>query len=344
VLVLAVLTGALISLRGLGQPDLQLSNGARIHKPVVLGTTALPPDAVPVAIASSHGSIWVADSAGTGRLIRIDAATGRIERTIPLVVRSASDISVNGSSIWVAGYNAILRIDVRTNRIVKRITFPGQSTSLEGIQDMEVVDGSVWVTLTQRSILARLDPDTGRVRAVVELPVAGGRIAAAGGSIWVLGCTCEQQPPTLYRVDPMTNRVAATLHVRGSYRQYGSFQEIAPGASAFWLLSAPVDPGRGISQRAWLWRFDPVTGLFNAHPTVVGLRIGGLALAEGGAWVVHRAGAKASVLSLVDPGTGRVVGPERSVGTLASAIASGRGLLWVTSYQGAAPVVYRIRP
>jgi streptogramin lyase len=345
VVVVAVLAGVLVNLRGLGETDLELSNGARIRKPIVVGTTVLPPDAIPVAVASSEDSVWVVDSAGTGRLIRIDATTGRIYGEIPLGVRSASDISVDGSSVWVAGYNAVLRIDPRTDQVVKRIRFPERSTSLEGIQDMDVAEGSVWLTLTQRGLLVRLDPDTGRVRAVVELPVAGGRIVVADGSVWVAGCTCEQQPPRLYQVDPRANRLTGTFSSNGNYRQYGSFQAIAADGSGFWLLSAPVDPGPGVSQHAWLWRFDLLTRRFNRRPTEVGRSIGGLALAEGGAWVVHQTnGAGASVLSLVDPGNGRIVGPSRSVGALASGIASGRGLLWVTSYRGSAPVVYRVRP
>jgi streptogramin lyase len=97
---------------------------------------------------------------------------------------------------------------------------------------------SVWVLSQSDGSVARIDPHTNKVTAVIEaqVPGAGGEICYGGGFIWV---TMNGTPVT--RIDPVRNKVVD---------QYGNYKQadaIRYGFGSIWVS----DHGKGE-----LWRID----------------------------------------------------------------------------------------
>jgi DNA-binding beta-propeller fold protein YncE len=101
-------------------------------------------------------------------------------------------------------------------------------------------EGAVWVSYYENSggpgneFVVRLDPTTGEQVAKIEAvsppwETGGGGLVAGFGSIWVTGGTrVSGEPQALVeRIDPATNRVAATIPLGG---QFGGDIAIAPDA------------------------------------------------------------------------------------------------------------------
>ncbi len=205
--------------------------------------------------------------------------------------------------------------------------------------------GSLWITQSRvdKHVLVRVDPLTGQVVATISLPIEGGRILIGGGAVWVAACTCETQPPTLFQIDPQSDRLVRTVRAPGTYERHGSFQQIVSNGSTLWGVSAPSED-TGTTGDSWLWRVDASTGVVRG-PDRVGPGVEGIALKSGGVWLIRPVGSTSrSVLVLVDPANGRMVGPATAVGSLAGGITPGGDSLWVSSQEGTGAVLFRVRP
>jgi DNA-binding beta-propeller fold protein YncE len=149
-------------------------------------------------------------------------------------------------------------------------------------------------------------------------------IAAGYGGVWVIGSG------VIYRVDPATGRIVATIPVSG----VGELNHIAAGAGAVWATS----DDRG---HVGVYRIDPrtnrVTSLIRLQPNPIGITI-----AFGRVWVTEPKSGPGIVLR-IDPRTNRVSGPPIRVGTGAGKIVAGSGTLWVTNGNGNGSVS-RINP
>ncbi|MDQ1467774.1 MAG: virginiamycin lyase [Actinomycetota bacterium] len=108
-----------------------------------------------------------------------------------------------------------------------------------GAMDVVSAYGSIWVT--QADQVARLDPVNGVVVARIRVPGLSDfrNVTAGAGSIWVDDTGTE----AVTRIDPMTNRVTATISMHGS--------EFDPDGIAFlggrlWVVRpVPNDVSRG---------------------------------------------------------------------------------------------------
>lgn len=141
----------------------------------------------------------------------------------------------------------------------------------------------------------------------------GGSFPAAGyGAIWVTG------EGVIYRVDPATAKIVATIAIPGiSLKQ----SHIATGAGAVWAT--------GRFGRWGVYRIDPrrnrVTAFIRLPPTPVVITV-----AYGQVWVGEpRAGP--AVVFRINPRTNRVSGPPIEVGTGGGWMVAGFGALWVTN-------------
>jgi streptogramin lyase len=166
-------------------------------------------------------------------------------------------------------------------------------------------------------------PAASHPRPQPALPVAvvsrthlshGGTFPAAGyGGIWVTG------QGVIYRVDPATAKIVATIAIPGiGIKQ----SHIATGAGAVWATGR--DRGR-----FGVYRIDPrrnrVTAFIRLPPTPVIVTV-----AYGRVWVDEPRAGPAVVLS-IDPRTNRVSGPPIEVGTGGGWMVAGFGALWVTN-------------
>jgi sugar lactone lactonase YvrE len=116
-----------------------------------------------------------------------------------------------------------------------------------GITDVASAFGVVWVTGVDR--LARVDPSTDRV---IEIDVPGtgdhSHVAVGEGSVWVTApeLRADGSRGNLVRIDPVTNTVAATIHLGGP------IEDVAVGGGSVWVTL----PDAGSS---WVFRVDPAT-------------------------------------------------------------------------------------
>jgi hypothetical protein len=125
----------------------------------------------------------------------------------------------------------------------------------------------------------------------------------------------------VYRIDPQTNRVVATIAAPESATTCGDLTAVA---AAVWVASG--------CDGTMVWRIDPATN--TAAPSVVlPTSPGSLQAGLGSIWAVSQ-----DTLSRIDPSTNAVLGENSISG--AGQVAVGEGAVWVAT--GA--TVLKIRP
>jgi streptogramin lyase len=178
--------------------------------------------------------------------------------------------------------------------------------------------------------LARIDPATNKVTAVVDLG-APPTIAAAGGhSVWVY----SQEGSTVSEIDTGTNRVRKTTPVPTGIVDLSRFAGpvLAADNAGAWFVSAGLDGHHPLLIRV------PATGRAHAHRLDVTPT--GVAVGDGAVWVVGQADHGYEVLRL-DPVTGGVQTRTRFRSSMpVKSIAFGYGSAWVVDSSHA--VLYRL--
>jgi DNA-binding beta-propeller fold protein YncE len=98
-------------------------------------------EAMPVALAAAHGSVWVA-LATAGKVARVDVETESVE-TIP-VGGAPTALAVEREGVWVVvpSEGAVFRIDPKRNAVVARIVTGATPTAVAVAGDI------VWVSVT----------------------------------------------------------------------------------------------------------------------------------------------------------------------------------------------------
>jgi virginiamycin B lyase len=217
--------------------------------------------------------------------------------------RSFTDVDVGFGAIWVAGQGALLRIDLRTNRVVATIPTPvsGESASIA------FGEGAVWVTSGQANgVVYRVDPAANRVTATIEVPGGAFGIVVAAGTVWVTQYLPEPDPGIVARIDARTNRLLSPIEVPnmpGAIRY---------GLDAIWVTSFTVS------------RIDPHSGAVT-QPLH---RVGDVRAVGGGSlWGTYANSAEDAGVQRVDPVSGRVEATIRIPNGVL--IAFGLGTLWV---------------
>jgi DNA-binding beta-propeller fold protein YncE len=175
--------------------------------------------------------------------------------------------------------------------------------------------------------LARIDPVTNKVSAVVDVGASPSVAAAGGRSVWVY----NQGDSTISEIDAATNRVRKTTAVPGGVVDVSRFAGpvLAADVSGAWFVSGHDPP--------LLTRipFDGRKREYRLHLTPTGVAVGDRAV-----WVVGRAGHDYEVLR-IDPATGRVDARTRFPASLpVDSIAFGYGAVWVVG--SATATLYRI--
>jgi streptogramin lyase len=173
---------------------------------------------------------------------------------------------------------------------------------LEGFVSSGFVEyrGSLWATEDMAERVLRIDPQTGRAGARIEVGGVPGGVIAAARALWVL-----DWQGSLVKVDPRTDRVVGTL----SLGQTGG--DVAFASGSVWT----------IGDRAHLNRVDPETMTIEERielgPRMYGLtccgtegshaRAESLAVAGDTLWVAAGTG-----VTQLDARTGRIVGQARA--------------------------------
>ena len=131
-------------------------------------------------------------------------------------------------TVWASdpSRNLVARIDATSRRITRRIAIPGEPTRLAAIP------GAVWVITRDHNgsgewrptrgtapAVWRIDPKTNEPVERIPLPLTPIRIALGAGSVWVtamrvLSYSGASAEATVFRIDPATNRVVASISLR----------------------------------------------------------------------------------------------------------------------------------
>jgi DNA-binding beta-propeller fold protein YncE len=214
--------------------------------------TPLPADGWDLAVGA--GSVWATQF--DGRLIRIDARTGRISARISArPTYFGSVVTVGGGFVWTGNDDerntsgSVSKIDPATNRVVGNVTGLGSPQSIAfaqgavwvadhagwllkidpstleivarrrldfGPHGVVVADDAVYVADSHGKRLLEADPETARVRRIVELPLGPIYPALGAGSLWSSSAAVwdgEVSDDRVVRVDPRTLRVTQTVHL-----------------------------------------------------------------------------------------------------------------------------------
>jgi DNA-binding beta-propeller fold protein YncE len=181
-----------------------------------------------------------------GFVVPYDARNGT--RADGVSILACSMAASRALGLWAAGCPNVLQLEIEPNRIRKgrlvRLGYLKPTTAANVRQclcAMTTGAGSIWVLGDSSDRrLFRIAP-TGRVVAVVRLPVAPRGLAFTAGSIWVGGPLDD----VVLRVDPDTNQVTQRVEVGRAPAG------LAAGPGGLWVSLhvdgqlARVDPGQG---------------------------------------------------------------------------------------------------
>lgn len=202
--------------------------------------------------------------------------------------------------------SAVLRIDPKTNRVIKRIPLSGANMVATGL-------GSVWVTGTvaNQKALMRISPVSTEVLEEVALEpfrvLLPSDLAVGEGAVWVLG------GEAVYRLDPTSGRLTTI-----PTREAGTLRSgIATGAGGVWV---------SVSDRGAIDRIHPRARTIERRIRL-GRFAGGLSFGDGSIWVTSE---REGLLTRIDPAGNRVARTYRVPGA-SGAAAFGAQAVWVVS-------------
>jgi outer membrane protein assembly factor BamB len=144
--------------------------------------------------------VWFA---ATGRLIALDAASGKTGRTIEVAADAGT--TWDGRHIWQIGDGHIQKIDPASGRVLASIPTPGDS----GASGLTWAEGTLWVGQHRNRKLHQLDPETGKVLRTIESNRFVTGVTWVDGQLW--HGTWEDDESELRRVDPKTGKVLDAL-------------------------------------------------------------------------------------------------------------------------------------
>jgi len=269
----------------------------------VVATLDSPDLELPPNVAVGHGAVWIADSLPAtdrvpqaGQVRKVDEATNKVVATI-LVGRTPEGIAFTPGAVWTANH-----------RSEEPEGTPGGHTFSVSRIDVSTETEAARIPVEHR---AGLFSDNANFCCGPQGMTAG------FGSVWVADTT----PKTVYRIDPATNAVIATIQAPAHADACG---DLAADASGIWVAS-------GCNSNV-IWRVDPHTNTVSKSVELPG-PAGSLSAGLGSLWAVtqHR-------LSRIDPVSGAVTGHNKIVG--ASGLAVGDGVIWV----GQGSKLLKIRP
>ena len=214
-------------------------------------TIKLPWASGTTSVAAGFGSLWVTNG-DQARLVRIDPVSGHLQGDRLVGSGEAVVVVAGEGAIWVGRRakratdppSSIVKVDPRGGA-TKEILF-GQ----EGIGDLTVGGGYVWVPNRRRSRLSRIDPSSGERRST-PIGLGDHRVAFGADQVWVTNYddgTLSQNNRSL------SNAVTDALNVRGPL-------DLAVSGDTVWVASKLDDA---------VVRLDARTGKTIGEPIAVG--------------------------------------------------------------------------
>jgi len=210
----------------------------------LVGTpTRLPADGWDLAVGA--GSVWATQF--DGRLVRIDARTGRIRARISArPVYFGSVVTVGGGFVWTGNDDernhsgSVSKIDPATNRVV------GNLAGLGSPQSIAFGQGSVWVA-DHAGWLVKIDPERLKVIARRRLDFGPHGVVVAPRAVYV----ADAHGGRLLEADPATAKVKRIAEL--------SPGPIHPAVGAGWIWSSSAEAWGDATRDDRVLRIDPAT-------------------------------------------------------------------------------------
>jgi DNA-binding beta-propeller fold protein YncE len=210
----------------------------------LVGTpTRLPADGWDLAVGA--GSVWATQF--DGRLVRIDARTGRIRARISArPIYFGSVVTFGGGFVWTGNDDernhsgSVSKIDPATNHVV------GNLAGLGSPQSIAFGQGAVWVA-DHAGWLVKIDPARLTVLARRRLDFGPHGVVVTPRAVYV----ADAHGGRLLQVDPETAKVQRVVEL--------SPGPITPVVGAGWIWSSSAEAWGGTTKDNRVLRIDPVT-------------------------------------------------------------------------------------
>jgi len=180
----------------------------------------------PMGLALDGTTLWVSDF-DRNYVVRVDTETKKIVAAIP-DIRNPVGIAVSPGAVWVVEHRSdqIVRIDPATNKVIATILIPPSANAAPTgscgmcIDSVIATKDAVWVAMDRGYGVARIDPQTNTVSAVIPLEFPVRNIAIGDNVVWAAGSVygnCEKTPAGVARIDPQTNTLIGTIPLPCAY-------------------------------------------------------------------------------------------------------------------------------
>ena len=279
------------------------------------------------SIAYGFNALWTMSN---GRLLKVNPAdNSSLEIEIPTSkdAGSLSDldkyrgIAVGEGAVWIPemASSTIHKVDPQSNQVV--LTIP--TDLFGGAGSIGVGEGAVWVITfdDHNKTLTRYNAASSEIEARIKLPRPGVGVIVGDGSVWVTAASVGE----LYRIDPKTNQVAATIAI------HGASHLLAAAADSIWVAFDK----EGLVQRIDAASGEVVTTIETGATDMES--DGDIAAGGGFIWTITRG----SIVSKIDPTANSAKGafapPPGTI--MGRRLRYGAGSLWVS---GAS--IFRLSP
>ena len=155
-------------------------------------------------LAAGGGSVWVG-GLGSGDVIRIDPATGKVLKRVTVGAR-VFNLAAAPGAVWAIdnALSTAVRIDTKTAKVTARVPVGFQP------YDIEWGFGSAWVANAGDGTVWRIT--NGKVVKKIKVGTEPNGLTAYRGALWVSDHTLGK----VVRIDPATNKVTGTVKLPGA--------------------------------------------------------------------------------------------------------------------------------
>jgi DNA-binding beta-propeller fold protein YncE/glutamine cyclotransferase len=306
---------------GLARIDLAACGHGRCARPAPRASPATTPaetaviSAGSIVLALGPGSVFAASGHD---VFQISPQTLKV-RLLTSVQGTAQALMYSAGSLWVATSRALYRVSPARRRVIAAIAVPATALAYGA--------GAIWALDYQftgaidRSTLTKVNT-TDQPSATLRMTEPTS-VAAGAGGVWV----GTDIAPIVYRIDPVTVRVAAQVKVCGGR----GGPQLAIAGGAVWAANAACGT---------VSRIDPRSDSVRATVTVcraLDIQCGGpigLGLSAGGGylWISYE-GVAHDGFARVDPGSGHVT-PGMRIPSGVGPIQAAKGSVWIVMGNG----------
>jgi len=174
-------------------------------------------------VAVGGGSLWVSRDVGSGQIVRLNPATGKVEHRWDDVTPYVQ-LAFGDGFLWAADETGIARIDAQTN-------LPAKANDIQGNQMVAAGGGFGWTSDDTKGVVYKVDK-TGRLAATHSTGLGATFMSYTNGALWV----GNQDEGTVTGIDAVTGKLT-------TYRFGHPVLTVAAGGG---ILLVSLGPGQTV--------------------------------------------------------------------------------------------------